>query len=67
MYGEFKELLPGDSPTPLVNYVRLTHHVDDKLFHDQLTIIYVTGILYIFNKTPVGWYGIGYHQHDVLA
>ena len=55
MYGEVKELLPDDAPTPLVNYFSLTHCVDANLFHDQLTSIYVTGILHVFNKNPVDW------------
>ena len=56
MYGKIKELLPDDAPTPLGNYVSLTHYVDSSLLHDQLDGHSVTGILHLVYKTPVGWY-----------
>ena len=56
MHGEVKELLPNDVPTPLVNYIRLTHYVDANQLHDKLSSLYVTGIPCLVNKTPVDWY-----------
>ena len=56
MHGEVKELLPNDAPTPLVNYIRLTHYVDANQLHDKLSSLYVTGIPRLVNKTPVDWY-----------
>ena len=53
-------MLPGDTPTPLVNYVRLTHCVYANLFHDQLSGSFVTGILRFINKNPLDWY---YNKH----
>ena len=37
-------------------YVRLTHYIDDNLFHDQLTCHYVMVIFNLANKNPVNWY-----------
>ena len=56
MYGYVRYLLPDDTPTPIVNYVRLKHYVDSNLFHYQLTGHSVTCILQFINKNPVGWY-----------
>ena len=56
MYGEFKELLTDDTPTPLLNYDRITHYADANLFHYLLNGCSVTGILHLVNKTPVDWY-----------
>ena len=63
LYGEIKELLPDDAPTPLGNYVSLTHYVDSSLLHDQLDGNSVTGILHLVYKTPVDWY---YKKHSTL-
>ena len=40
----------------MVNNLRLTHYVDVNLLYNQLTGSLITGILHLFNKTPVGWY-----------
>ena len=56
VYGEVKDLIPGDWPTPLGDYLRLTHYVDANLIHNQITVRSVTGILHLVNKTPVDWY-----------
>ena len=56
VYGNVKEELPKDAPEPLGNYVTTTHYVDANLFHDILTGRSVTGILHLFNKTPMDWY-----------
>jgi len=51
VYGEVKELLPNDAPTPLGKFVTLTHYVDANLMHDIATGRSVTGILHLINKT----------------
>ena len=43
-------LVPDDTPTDMVNYVILTRYVDANIFHDQLTVSSVTGILHFANK-----------------
>ena len=37
VYGEVKEVLPEDAPSPLGNRVTLTSYVDAKLMHDMVT------------------------------
>jgi hypothetical protein len=54
-YGNVKETLPHDMPTPLGKYVTLTHFFDANLYHDILTGRSVTGILHLLNKTPMDW------------
>ena len=49
-------MIPNDAPTPLGNYVTLTHYVDANLMHDIATGRSVTGILHFLNKTPIEWY-----------
>jgi hypothetical protein len=56
VYAGAKELLPTDAPTPLGNPVLHTTYVDANLHHDILTGRSVTGILHMFNKTPIDWY-----------
>ena len=56
VYVNEKKELPKDAPEPLGNYVTTTHYVDANLFHDILTGRSVTGILHLFNKTPMDWY-----------
>jgi hypothetical protein len=56
VYGDVSEIIPDDAPTPLGNYVTLTHYYDANLYHDMLTGCSVTGILHLFNKTPIEWY-----------
>ena len=51
-----KELLPGDTPTTLVHYVRITYFIVANLFLDKLNGCSVTCILHLSNKTPVDWY-----------
>ena len=52
-YGNVKETLPHDMPTPLGKYVTLTHFFDANLYHDILTGRSVTGILH-FDKFYTG-------------
>jgi hypothetical protein len=56
VYGDVSEIIPTDAPTPLGKYVTLTHYYDANLYHDMLTGRSVTGILHLFNKTPIDWY-----------
>jgi hypothetical protein len=56
VYGNISELLPTDAPEPLGKYVTLTHYFDANLYHDMLTGRSVTGLLHLFNKTPIDWY-----------
>jgi len=56
IYGTINEDIPKDSPTPLGNYVTLSHYVDANLMHDVITGRSVTGILHIMNKTPIEWF-----------
>lgn len=56
VYGDVSKIIPPDVPTPLGKYVMLTHYFDANLYHDMLTGRSVTGILHLFNKTPIGWF-----------
>ena len=56
MYGDVKDILLYDAPISLGVYVRLTHYVDDNIFHDQINGHFVMGILHLTNKTTMDWY-----------
>ncbi len=56
VYGNVKELLPRDAPSPKGKPVVLTSYVDANLLHDQLTGRSVTAVLHFINKTPYEWY-----------
>jgi hypothetical protein len=56
IYGDVKEELPDDFPTPLGRFVMLTHYVDANLYHDWITGRSVTGILTFMNQTPIDWF-----------
>jgi hypothetical protein len=56
VYGNVKEIIPKDAPEPLGNDVVLTTYVDANLYHDLVTGRSVTGILHLFNGTPIDWY-----------
>jgi hypothetical protein len=56
VYGDISEIIPIDVPPALGKYVTLTHYFDANLYHDMLTGRSVTGILHLFNKTPIDWY-----------
>ena len=43
-------------PTPLGNYVLLSHFYDANLFHDILSGKAVTGVLHFANQTPIDWF-----------
>ena len=56
VYGNVRELVPNDAPTPLGKFVTLIHYVDVNLIHCLLTGRSVTGILTFINKTPINWF-----------
>jgi hypothetical protein len=56
VYGNVKELLPQNAPTPLGRHVKLTTYVDANLYHDMITGRSVTGVLHLINQTPIEWY-----------
>jgi hypothetical protein len=56
VYSGAKEELPKDAPEPLGKPVLTTTYVDANLYHCMLTGKSVSGILHLFNKTPVDWY-----------
>ena len=56
IYQGAQELIPDDIPVPLGKPVRCTSYVDANLYHDMLTGRSVTGVLHIFNQTPIDWY-----------
>jgi hypothetical protein len=56
IYSGAKEELSKDAPEPLGKPVIATTYVDANLFHCMLTGKSVSGVLQLFNKTPVDWY-----------
>jgi hypothetical protein len=56
VYSGAKEELPKNAPEPLGKCVITTTYVDANLYHCMLTGKSVSGILHLFNKTPVDWY-----------
>jgi hypothetical protein len=56
VYGDVREQLPEDAPTPLGRFVTLTHFVDANLMHCMVTGRSVTGILHLANQTPIDWF-----------
>ena len=55
-YGGATEEIPHDTPRPLGKPVQTTHYFDANLYHDLISGRSVTGILHLFNKTPIDWY-----------
>ena len=55
-YGNVKEEIPHNCPTPLGKPVKSTHYVDANLLHDLISGRSVTGILHVLNKTPTDWW-----------
>ncbi|MGL5917965.1 MAG: reverse transcriptase domain-containing protein, partial [Cetobacterium sp.] len=56
VYRGATELMPLDAPVPLGLPVVMTTYVDANLYHDLINGRSVTGIIHLFNKTPVDWY-----------
>ena len=55
-YPGAKEEIPTDAPSPLGKSVQITSFFDANLYHDLVSGRSVTGILHLFNKTPIDWY-----------
>ena len=55
-YGNVKEVLPDDAPTPLGKPVTLTTYVDANLYHDLVNGRALTAVLHFVNQTPFDWY-----------
>lgn len=53
VYKDAKEILPDDAPPPKGNRVTITSYFDANLMHDMLTGKACTGILHLFNGTPI--------------
>jgi hypothetical protein len=51
-----KELLPNDAPKLLGKPVVTTSYVDANLYHDLISGRSITGILHLWNSTPIDWY-----------
>jgi hypothetical protein len=55
-YPGAHEEIPSDMPRPLGKPVKTTSYFDANLYHDLISGRSVTGILHLFNKTPIDWY-----------
>jgi hypothetical protein len=53
VYHGAKEEIPHDMPTPRGKRVKMTSFFDANLYHDLISGKSVTGILHLFNKTPI--------------
>ena len=56
VYGNPKEQVPHNAPTPKGKPVRTTSFVDANLMHDFTTGRSVTGVLHMVNQTPIAWF-----------
>jgi hypothetical protein len=56
VYRGAREEIPKDAPEPLGKPVVTATYVDANLYHCMLTGKSVSGVLHLFNKTPVDWY-----------
>ena len=54
-YPDASEDIPDKAPTPKGNLARLTCYVDADHARDKVTRKSVTGIVLLFNKTPLTW------------
>lgn len=55
-YHGVTEAIPDDAPKPLGKPIVQTHYVDANLYHDLVSGRSVTGILHMWNGTPIDWY-----------
>ena len=63
-YGDVREEIPDDCPTPLGNPVITTTWVDANLYHNFMTRRSVTGIVHVLNQTDVNiWIQIRGRTH----
>ena len=56
VYGDIKEELPYDMPTPKGKVMRTTTYKDANLMHDLVTGRSMSGILHFLNQTPIQWF-----------
>src|SRR6476469_567191 len=56
VYGNAKEELPWNMPTPKGRDVQITTFEDANLFHDWTTGRAAMGMLHFLNKTPIEWF-----------
>ncbi len=56
VYGEVREEIPMDIPSPLGKHVMLSHFVDANLMHNLITGRSVMGCMHLINKMPLDWY-----------
>jgi hypothetical protein len=56
VYHGAKEEIPHDMPIPRGKRVKMTSFFDANLYHDLISGKSVTGILHLFNKTPIDWF-----------
>lgn len=56
VYGETKEQILGDIPTPLGKPVTLISYMDANLWHDYITGRALTGVMHFINQTLYDWY-----------
>jgi hypothetical protein len=65
VYGEFKEIIPGDVPEPLGHFITCLHYVDDNHIHYILTGSSVTGVLHShFCVDEPDYSDLPDHDHD---
>ena len=55
-YAGAKETIPHNCPRALGKRVITSTFVDANLYHDMISGRSVTGVLHLFNKTPVDWF-----------
>ena len=53
LYGNVKEELPPDMPTPRGKLARTSTYQDANLHHDLVTGRAMSGIIYLVNQTPI--------------
>ena len=56
IYGKVKELVPEGLPAPKGKKVKTSHFVDANLGHDKVTGRSCSGIITMFNLTPIDWF-----------
>jgi hypothetical protein len=55
-YADAEEEIPIGAPKPKGKSVTMTSYFDANLYHDLISGKAVTGILHLFNGTPIDWY-----------
>jgi hypothetical protein len=55
-YADAKEEIPIGAPKPKGKAVTMTTFFDANLYHDLISGKSVTGVLHMFNQTPIDWF-----------